>query len=165
MLLTKRSPFHWPARNLAQLRRHQANHQKLYISEAGSGMKNSEEILTPTRRTYVMAETLTEVREERQVIVHCEFEAEPGMLVRIWPSTFLVDCGGAGRAALLHAENISMAPVWTPVNSKRYRFTLVFSALPDTCIMFDLREIIPEPGGFEVKNILRNRSDVYRVVL
>jgi hypothetical protein len=129
-------------------------------------MENSDEVVEPVRRTYAFDETLTQVKEERQVIVHCSLDTpETDMLVRIWPSTFLIDCGGGGRASLLHAENISMAPAWTPVSSSRYRFTLIFSPLPDTCVQFDLREIIPESGGFEVKNILRNASDVYRVVL
>jgi hypothetical protein len=129
-------------------------------------MENSDEVLEPVRRTYTFDETLTQVKEERQVIVHCSLDTpEADMLVRIWPSTFLIDCGGGGRASLVHAENISMAPVWTRTNGSSYRFTLIFTALPSTCVQFDLREIIPEPGGFEVKNILRNASDVYRVEL
>lgn len=127
---------------------------------------NQEEIVEPVRQTYALDETLTEVREERQVIVHCSLiDAEPGMLVRIWPSTYLVDCHTGNRAALIHAENISTAPLWTRLSGNSYNFTLVFSALPAGCVMFDLREIIPEPGGFEVTHILRNHSDVYRVEL
>jgi len=129
-------------------------------------MKNSEEIVEPLRRIYVMDETLTQVHEERQVIVHCQLSnAEPGMLVRIWQSTYLIDNHTGNRSALLYAENISTAPVWTRVIGNLFNFTLVFSALPQTCVLFDLREIIPEPGGFEVKNILRTDSDVYRVML
>lgn len=129
-------------------------------------MGNEEEIVEPLRRSYTLDERLTQVREERQVIVHCRLQdAEPGMLVRIWPSTFLIDCHTGIRAALLHAENISSAPVWTRLDGGSFQFTLVFAALPADCVLFDLREIIPEPGGFEVKHILRNNSDVYRVEL
>ena len=46
-----------------------------------------------------------------------------------------------------------------------YWFTLVFSGLPKDCKSFDLREEIPEEGGFLVKNIKRNGTDVYRVKL
>ena len=129
-------------------------------------MGNHEEILEPVRRAYAIDETLTQVREERQVIVHCQLEdAEPGMLVRIWQSTYLIDSHTGNRSALLHAENISTAPVWTRVSGNQFNFTLVFAALPQACVLFDLREMISEPGGFEVKHILRNNSDVYRVML
>ena len=40
-------------------------------------------------------------------------------------------------------------------------FTLIFTGLPKDCNYFDLFEKIPEPGGFLVKNIKRNNSDVY----
>lgn len=46
---------------------------------------------------------------------------------------------------------------------KDYWFTLVFSGLPKDCKMFDLIEVIPEEGGFHVKEIRRNESDIYRV--
>jgi hypothetical protein len=42
-------------------------------------------------------------------------------------------------------------------------FTLVFSGLPKECKSFDLMEKIPEPGGFEIRNIRRNSTDVYHV--
>lgn len=129
-------------------------------------MGHEEEIIEPVRRTYAIDQTLTQVREERQVIVHCQLaDAEPGMLVRIWQSTYLIDIHTGNKSALLYAENISTAPVWTRISGNRYNFTLVFSALPQACVLFDLREIIEEPGGFEVKNILRNDSDVYRIML
>ena len=49
-------------------------------------MGHEEEIIEPVRRTYAIDQTLTQVREERQVIVHCQLaDAEPGMLV-IFPS-------------------------------------------------------------------------------
>ena len=38
-----------------------------------------------------------------------------------------------------------------------------FSGLPRSCTSFDLIERIPEPGGFEVRNIGRNKTDVYEV--
>lgn len=137
-----------------------------YFRSTMTSMGHQEEIVEPVRRTYAIDQTLTQVREERQVIVHCQLEdAEPGMLVRIWQSTYLIDTHTGNRSALLYAENISTAPVWTRINGSQFNFTLVFSALPQACALFDLREIISEPGGFEVKNILRNDSDVYRVIL
>jgi hypothetical protein len=46
-----------------------------------------------------------------------------------------------------------------------YTFLLIFAALPKSCTQFDLVEDIPEEGGFLVRNIARNKSDVYRINL
>lgn len=103
---------------------------------------------------------------ERQVIVHCCFPAAGhiGSLIRIWKSTYLVDHESDGRSALVHAENITLYPWWTEILPFHdYWFTLVFTGLPSSCKMFDLQEIIPQEGGFNVKNILRNNSDIYRI--
>lgn len=105
------------------------------------------------------------VIEESQVIVHCRYRATwlaDG--IRIWPSTFLIskDCGH--RSELLHTENITRYPHWTwIIPGRTLRFTLIFSGLPKSCTAFDLVEVIPEPGGFEVRDIKRNRMDVYEV--
>lgn len=106
------------------------------------------------------------VEIEKQVIVHCCF---PGtmfsdMLIRIWSSTFLLDESLHHKSTLIHHENISLFPYWTEVPPmKDYWFTLVFSGLPKECKTFDLKEEIPEDGGFWVKNIKRNTTDVYKV--
>ena len=46
---------------------------------------------------------------------------------------------------------------------KDYWFTLVFTGLPKDCERFDLKEEIPEEGGFFVSDIRRNGTDVYSV--
>ena len=106
--------------------------------------------------------------EEKQVIVHCCFPATPifGNLIRIWQSTFLIDRNSEHKSHLIHAENIAVFPYWSEVTAmKDFWFTLVFSGLPKDCKSFDLKEIIPEEGGFSVENIKRNNTDVYRVKL
>lgn len=106
------------------------------------------------------------VEEEKQVIVHCCFPAAAqfGNLIRIWQSTFLIDESNRHKSKLIHAENITIFPFWTEVPPmKDYWFTLVFSGLPKDCKIFDLKEIIPEEGGFFVQGIRRNETDVYRV--
>ena len=86
------------------------------------------------------------------------------MLIRIWKTTFLVDSDSATRSKLVHAENISLAPVWTQIpNGGVYAFLLIFSGLPKSCKQFDLVEEIPEPGGFFIQNISRNETDVYHI--
>jgi hypothetical protein len=99
------------------------------------------------------------------VYVHCYFQNEwKDALVRIWKTTFLVDQATGLKSGLIHAENISIAPLWTIIPDKiTHNFLLVFGALPKGCSQFDLIEEIPQPGGFCVKNIQRNRHDVYHV--
>ena len=99
------------------------------------------------------------------VYVHCYFENEwKDALVRIWKTTFLIDRGGGTKSALIHAENISIAPLWTLISdNKTHTFLLIFEALPKSCKQFDLVEEISLPGGFHVTNISRNQQDVYHI--
>ena len=120
-------------------------------------MAVSPEILTETKEETA-AETM--VAEENQTIVHCICAVEAAY--RIWPSTFLIEQGTGRRAKLLTAFNISFYPYWT-LKDAGQKFTLVFEGLSRNCIMFDLKEEIPQEGGFHVKSILRNKTDVYTV--
>jgi len=99
------------------------------------------------------------------VYVHCHVGTlEEGMLIRIWRTTFLIDHALGTKSGLIHAENISFAPHWTMIPGKgQYTFLLIFSALAKSCKVFDLVEEIPQPGGFEVKGIRRNETDIYHV--
>ena len=110
---------------------------------------------------------LTETVEEGQVIVHVGYNSGGlGDLIRIWATTFLVPQDGGERSKLVTKENISLAPAWTIIQRKgRFHFTLVFSPLPKSCKLFHLFEDIPEPGGFIIRNIRRNETDVYEVEL
>ena len=107
------------------------------------------------------------VLEQSHVYVHCYFNnTVKDMLIRIWKSTFLVDKGSVHRSKLVHAENISFAPQWTNVpENGLFQFLLIFEALPKGCEMFDLLEDIPQPGGFFVTSIARNKKDVYHVYI
>ncbi len=97
--------------------------------------------------------------EERQTIVHCTCGED--YAYRIWPSTFLIEQGSEKRAKLITAFNISFAPQWTVNDGKG--FTLIFEGLSKGCTKFDLKEIIPQEGGFEIRDIQRNKTDVYHV--
>lgn len=109
--------------------------------------------------TEVLPEVKTLQSEERQTIVHCSCGDDYAF--RIWPSTYLIEHGTGKQAKLITAFNISFAPQWT-LNDGR-GFTLIFEGLSKACTSFDLREIIPQEGGFEVINIQRNTMDVYQV--
>ena len=127
--------------------------------------------ISPEKKVLVGVDALAsidpELLEDSYVYVHCSFLIpSPDMLIRIWKTTVLKDCHSAGQSQLIHAENISYAPEWTMIpHSGTYSFLLIFNALPKSCVLFDLVEEIPQPGGFLVRNIRRNKSDVYRVTL
>ncbi len=128
--------------------------------------KVEEVIVKPVIAKEILESLQAKTEEEKQVIVHCCFPASPflGNLIRIWHSTYLFDNQSDHRSKLIHAENISISPYWTPVPfMKDFWFTLIFSGLPKDCKSFDLKEVIPEEGGFFVESIKRNSSDVYRV--
>lgn len=105
--------------------------------------------------------------EEQQLIIHCSiYGMDAGDAARIWKSTYLIDKETGKTYNLLFADGISFAPQWTliPFN-KPLEFTLIFKGLPKSCKLFDLVEIIPEEGGFEVLNVNRNSTDVYYVTI
>lgn len=126
-----------------------------------------------TRKPKVKIDTVTKQKlaektsEESQVIIHCSYSGSRfWSCIRIWKSTFLITKNARHRSKLIHAENISMYPVWTNVGSNEVkRFTLFFKPLPKDCELFDLVEIIPEPDGFKLENIARNKADVYFINL
>lgn len=137
-------------------------------------MKGHEQIIPePPVRTKpeVDVDTLSQidpdVLEDSYVYVHCYFDNRwQDMLIRIWPTTYLVDKDSGFKSNLVHAEKISFAPMWTRIpDGQTYSFLLIFSALPKTCTLFDLVEQIDQPGGFHIQNISRNKTDVYHVTL
>ena len=116
--------------------------------------------MSPTQ-SQTLTETEVLVAEERQTIVHCTVDET--YAYRIWPSTFLIEKANGRKSKLITAFNISFAPQWTLNSGKG--FTLIFEGLSNECAVFDMVEIIPEEGGFEVRDIVRNNSDVYQVEL
>jgi len=119
----------------------------------------------PTVDAKVLTSIEPSVLDDSYVYVHCSFDNSwKDALIRIWKTTFLIDQASGARSSLVHAENISIAPVWTIIpDGRTYNFILIFSALPKSCASFDLVEDIPQPGGFYVKDIPRNTKDVYHV--
>lgn len=131
--------------------------------------KLAVEIKDPLTKPKVDVDTLTSIDlaalEDSFVYVHCHFENNSeDMLIRIWRTTFLIDKDSATRSQLLHAENIFFAPQWTIIPRKGdFTFLLIFSGLPKSCLVFDMVEEISQPGGFHIKSIKRNETDVYHI--
>ena len=119
------------------------------------------------KKKIVQAELLKDlarqVEEQGQVVVHIDYPPQRvPYAIRLWRNTFLISRSSDHRSKLLHAENISMAPVWTEVNGgKAFRFSLFFEGLPKDVLIFDLVEDIPEADGFFFQGIVRNEQDVY----
>ena len=109
----------------------------------------------------------TSLMENSHVYVHCHFNNPyTDALIRIWKTTFLVDSVSSAESVLVHAEKISFAPQWTLIpDGIAYSFLLIFSPLPKACKVFDFIEKISQPGGFEVRSIQRNETDVYHINL
>jgi len=102
---------------------------------------------------------------EAFVYVHCAFRnGWKDALLRIWRTSFLVDQSTGIKSGLVHAENISIAPLWTLISDyQTHHFLLIFSPLPKSCPQFDFIEEIVQPGGFHVRDIRRNQRDVYHI--
>ena len=128
-------------------------------------IKESPAKTNPGIDTALLAAIEPQTLADSYVYVHCYFENEwKDALVRIWKTTFLIDRAGGTKSALIHAENISIAPLWTLIpDHKTHTFLLIFEALPKSCRHFDLVEEISLPGGFHVSNIPRNQQDVYHI--
>jgi len=121
--------------------------------------------LKPLLDPQLLAAIEPSASADSYVYVHCYFQNEwKDALVRIWKTTYLVDQGGGSKSGLIHAENISIGPLWTLIpDNVTHTFLLIFAALPKGCTHFDLVEEIPQPGGFHVTNISRNQQDVYHI--
>jgi hypothetical protein len=104
--------------------------------------------------------------QEGQIVIHFQYKCmEPlGTWLRAWKTTYLFDCHSSHKSELVHVENIPMYPDSATIHyGKFFSFTLIFSPLPKDCTHFDLKEIIPEAGGFFFNNISRNESDIYNI--
>jgi hypothetical protein len=137
---------------------------------AAMDMRNTVEIAEPLAPVTVepvepalREELLAAVDERGQVTVRCRIDH--GGHVRIWRSTYLVCRTTGHRSELLHADGITLAPMWMAVPPAGLCFTLVFSPLPPACGVFDLIEVVDGAGGFAVHGIARNAQDLYHVVI
>jgi hypothetical protein len=134
-------------------------------------LQSAIEVKEPLVKPKVDVATLASIdpasMEDSFVYVHCHFEnTSTDMLIRIWSTTFLVDRDSVTRSQLVHAENISYAPQWTIIPRKGdFTFLLIFGGLPKSCLVFDMVEEIAQPGGFHIRNIKRNETDVYHIDL
>ena len=130
--------------------------------EAPVIIKKPKSIVSPE----LLEQLKTKTHEQGQVVVHCIQKSNSPTFIRIWPSTYLYDQHSEHRSELVHAENISYYPIWKEIGPGEYAFTLIFSGLPKSCLVFDLLEHCEnQAGAFSVNSITRNDTDVYYVQL
>lgn len=122
-------------------------------------------LVVPKEKKEKKVQLVQDVEDESQVIVHCTSKAQTqDIMIRIWKTIYLIPKEISHKSGLVHHENISLAPQWTPVpKGKTHKFTLIFSGLPKGCKSFDIVEEIPQPGAFVRRNIQRNKKDVYHI--
>ena len=138
-----------------------------YAFSSSPGFSDTETLEKTKRKTILQVKQKEEADVESQVVVHCRFTGRfDDDKVRVWKSTFLVARHSEHRSELVSAFNVSMYPEWTILKKGTVlNFTLIFTGLPKSCRSFDFLEIIPQPGGFVKRNIARNQTDVYRIVI
>jgi len=110
---------------------------------------------------------LSLVAEESQVVVHCKLSTPYLFGVgRIWETTYLVDKASIHMSRLLYADGIAKFPFWTPIpKGTTLCFSLIFSALPKSCLAFEFLENTIGVKGFHIPVIKRNATDVYNIDL
>lgn len=101
---------------------------------------------------------------EGQVILHVLHQACysfcSGCNIEVDQDIHLIPDAGLKPSELVHIENHSSSLKFK-IDGTYTRFTLIFSALPETCRKFDFIE--PGERGWRLLNIQRNASDVYHI--
>jgi len=114
----------------------------------------------------IKEEVLAHIDGKGIVIIHCSLTATCDMQIRIWDTTHLRDNNYRHKSILLHAKNITLAPEWMDVQEgSTIKFTLIFSALPKNCEVFDLIEDVHDDSRFSILDIEREPKDVYHLTL
>ena len=114
----------------------------------------------------IKEELLAHIDGKGIVIIHCSLTAKNDMQTRIWDTTHLRDNNYKHKSTLLHAKNITLAPEWMDIQEgSTIKFTLIFSALPKNCEVFDLIEDVHDDSRFTILDIEREPKDVYHLIL
>lgn len=116
----------------------------------------------PAPTVQPVAAVQPEQKPEVPIVVHVRCAPFYSSMIRVWQSTFLLDCDSAFTSELVGFEKISLYPDWYRIPlGQPHVFTLFFQPMPRSVKVFDLSEIIPEPLGWHFPRISRNKEDVY----
>lgn len=117
----------------------------------------------------LLEDWLAKEKEDAQTTIFCSYLSKPkyinGGWVNIYPTTFLVNDNDT--LSLLHAVNIPLAPDKHHFEKagQLKRFVLIFPAIPKNWNSFDFVESCSSGAGFVVKNVARNNSGIYEIML
>ena len=129
-------------------------------------MNRTREAVEAITETQVTVEVAVDPEEEKQTILHCRLPSVFFSMIRIHPTTFLIEQDGS-RRQLLSALDISVAPEWGPGNFRGgyMYFTLVFEGLGKACDCFHMEEFAAPTENllFKTDIVKRNQTDVYHV--
>jgi hypothetical protein len=119
----------------------------------------------------LLTELLSQTKEEGATYVHCmyisPFEYVFGGWVNIWPTTFIVDAESGEKMQMSHAIGVPLNPsrhFFKRCGEQKW-FTLIFPKMPKDWRQFHLIEYANGKESFQVKDIARNQTDVYKVTL
>jgi hypothetical protein len=124
--------------------------------------KNNQPSLAEVQH-QAAAKLIDNMAMESQVILHCSCHSRNGS-IQVREFALLADQFTQHQSMLVYAERISLYPrqVYIP-EGETFNFTLMFSCLPKDCTRFDLSGQVKDEKNFVVRNIRRNKSDVYYV--
>ena len=112
---------------------------------------------------------LEDLEEEGFTYLHCTYYASPrftgGWWVNLHKTSYLVH--GSETIQMLNAINIPIHPSKHYLRSLKdfLKFTIIFPSVPKDWKMFDFKEECSGGAGLSIRNISRNSSGVYDVVI
>ncbi len=111
-------------------------------------------------------DTLMQLQDQRQITVVVTVGVNPEThYQRIWPNIELRSEVNAESAKLVQVIGLNPFPNWTKIPAGvQKQFCLIFESLSSNVSRFSIVEDIPENGGFLETGIVRNKSDVYRIL-
>lgn len=131
-------------------------------------------ILQPTKIIKVNDKEMRQLHEQAaekgQVIFHCYHHScydfcSGSCQVSLNPGVLLMPHEGGEPSSLLHLYNMELAPLFIKKVYDLTNFTIVFSGLPKHCDHFDFIEPDDDGAGWELTDIARNKSNVYKLYI
>ncbi len=120
---------------------------------------------------HVSEGILANVEEAGYTYLHCTYYTSPKYTsdwwINIFSSCFLIDKRTKNSLKLIDAINIPIAPARHFLKNKGdcLNFTLVFPLVPNDWPVFNFMELTDTNDGLNIRNIPRNTSGVYKVII
>jgi len=122
-------------------------------------------------KVEVSNDLLQDFEEDGFTYLHCIYNATSkyinGGWVNMHKTSYLESDKSKVRLQMLNAIGVPLAPNKHHFNrvGEYLKFTLIFPAIPKDWKIFDLIEDCSGSNGFYIKNIPRNSTGVYKVII